>query len=226
MLIDIPDLLSNSEVIAFRERLAGAEWIDGRKTAGSQARGVKSNLQLDDDAPLAKELSTYILRKLGSHPTFLSAALPHSIFPPRFNCYQQGGAYGLHVDNAIMALPDQGLLRSDISATLFLSDPDAYEGGELMIEGSFGAQQVKLESGSLILYPASSLHEVRPVISGRREAAFFWVQSMVREHHQREQLFELDQAIQVLSSDRGSDNHEVRRLSALYHNLLRSWSIV
>tara|TARA_R100000306_G_scaffold62548_2_gene73021 strand:+ start:53132 stop:53815 length:684 start_codon:yes stop_codon:yes gene_type:complete len=225
LLTEIPALLSDNEITTIRGRLATAEWVDGRQTAGSQARQVKRNLQLDDDSALAKELRDFIVRKLGSHPTFLSATLPYSIFPPRFNCYEHGGAYGLHVDNAIMTLPDQRLLRSDISATLFLSAPESYDGGELMIEGSFGAQSVKLDAGSLILYPSSSLHEVRPVTSGRRQAAFFWVQSMVRETHQREQLFELDQAIQVLSVDRGADDHEVRRLSALYHNLLRSWSV-
>ena len=169
-------------------------------------------------------LGQVITQAVKQHPLFVSATLPHTVFPPRFNCYQDGGHYGLHIDGSVMTLPDGRLMRSDVSATLFLSDADEYEGGELSIETQFGAQEVKLNAGDIIVYPSSSLHEVKPVTQGKRIASFFWVQSMVADPTQREQLFELDQSIQILTAQRGRDDNEVRRLSGLYHNLLRGWA--
>ena len=224
MLLPIPEILSKDEVQQFHQHLDAASWQDGTLTAGGQAALVKSNLQLDDNADLTQQLSQTLLKRLASHPAFISAALPNKIFPPKFNCYQKGGHYGLHVDNAIMALSDGQSLRTDVSATLFFSEPEDYEGGELMIETQYGAQSVKLPAGDLIVYPSTSLHEVKAVTKGRRISSFFWVQSLVKDSQQREQLFELDQSIQVLTMERGQDDNEVRRLTGIYHNLVRSWS--
>lgn len=224
MLLTIDQLLPRSETIEFARRLTKADWQDGKKTAGSQAMTVKSNLQLDDQSALAIQLRQLLLQKLAAHPLFISAALPNAIFPPKFNCYQNGGHYGQHVDNALMTLPDGRFIRTDISATLFLTEPQSYEGGELMIESQYGAQSVKLNAGDLVLYPSTSLHEVKPVTSGQRICAFFWVQSLVRDSIQREQLFELDQSIQSLTQEIGVSHPEVRRLTGIYHNLLRSWT--
>lgn len=223
MLLPIEQILNPEEIIECRELLAGSEWQDGVQTAGAQAARVKSNQQLDDRSASALHLRKIILDRLGNHPLFISSALPTRIYPPKFNRYRDGGRYGLHVDSAIMALAEGGQLRTDISCTLFLCDADSYTGGELCIETQYGVQQVKLNAGDLILYPSNSLHQVKPVTAGERVAAFFWVQSMVRQAYRREQLFELDQAIQQLSIDRGVEDAEVRRLSAVYHNLLRDW---
>jgi len=165
-----------------------------------------------------------ILSRLSECPEFISAALPKRIYPSKFNCYRNGGHYGLHVDSSIMTLPDGESLRTDISATLFLCDPDDYDGGELVVESQYGIQEVKLSAGDMILYPSTSLHEVRPVTRGERVCAFFWVQSMVRESQHRELLFDLDQSIQQLTKERGTDCPEVRRLTGIYHNLIRSWA--
>lgn len=224
MLIAIPEVLSKQEVAQYRQHLTSAPWLDGRATAGSQAAQVKSNLQLDDKTELTQHLSQTLLSRLTSHPTFISAALPNKIFPPKFNLYQDGGKYGLHVDNAIMTLPNGESLRTDISSTIFFSEPNDYEGGELAIETQYGAQEVKLNAGDMIIYPSTSLHEVRPVTQGNRICAFLWVQSLVKDNQQREQLFELDQSIQVLTMERGNDDFEVKRLSGIYHNLVRLWS--
>jgi PKHD-type hydroxylase len=223
MLLPIANVLSTAEVAYCRSRLVQGCWQDGRHTAGGQAALVKANLQLDANSPLAAELGELILRALAANPAFLSAALPKKIFPPKFNCYRDGGHYGLHVDNAILYPPDGHPLRSDVSATLFLSAPEEYQGGELCIETQYGAQQVKLNAGDMILYPATSLHEVKPVTSGARLCSFFWLESLVANSHHRELLFDLDQSIQVLTSERGGQDDEVRRLTGIYHNLVRTW---
>lgn len=227
MLIVIEKLLDASEVAAFRAQLDTAAWIDGAATAGSRSVAVKNNLQLDDASPVAVELGHHILRKLGQHPLFISAALAEKIHPPRFNLYRDGGEYGVHVDAAIMRVPGAGVtLRSDLSATVFLSDPAAYDGGELEIEGAFGAQSVKLPAGDMVLYPSSSLHRVRPVTRGRRMASFFWIQSAVPDAQARALLFDLDQSIQALSVGRARDDADIDRLTFVYHNLLRRWASV
>jgi PKHD-type hydroxylase len=226
MLLPIEQIISREDAFRLRETIEQAQWLDGRRTAGGLSADVKSNLQLDEQSDLAKQLGQVVTQTVKQHPLFVSATLPHTVFPPRFNCYQGGGHYGLHIDGSIMNLPDGRLMRSDISVTLFLSDADEYEGGELSIETQFGAQEVKLNAGDIILYPSSSLHEVKPVTKGKRVASFFWIQSMVPDPTQREQLFELDQSIQILTVERGRSDNEVRRLSGLYHNLLRGWASV
>lgn len=224
MLLPIENVLSADEVLHFRQQLATAPWQDGKASAGSQAMLVKDNLQLDDRSETAQTLRNFILARLASHPDFIAAALPKKIFPPKFNCYQHGGHYGLHVDGAIMTLPDGQAMRTDLSVTLFLCDPDEYEGGELVIDSHLGVQEVKLAAGDLILYPSTSLHEVRPVTAGARICSFFWLESMVRQASRRETLYDLDQSIQQLTRERGGDDSEVRRLSWVYHNLLREWA--
>lgn len=224
MLLPIEQLIDPEEARQLGTLLKAQTWLDGRRTAGASAARVKSNLQLDETSELVITLSQRIRDVVRQHPLFMSAALPNRIFPPRFNCYQNGGHYGLHTDAAILTLPDGSMMRSDVSATLFLCDAEDYEGGELAIETRFGAQEVKMNAGDLILYPSTSLHEVRPVTRGQRIAAFFWIQSLVADISQRETLFELDQSIQILTSERGAADNEVRRLSAVYHNLMRQWS--
>ncbi|HLS98485.1 MAG: Fe2+-dependent dioxygenase [Porticoccaceae bacterium] len=224
MLIPIDNLLDKATARDWEARLAAAHWQDGRLTAGSQAIHVKANQQIADGSDLATALGNGILRALGAHPLFLSAALPKKIFPPKFNRHREGGHYGPHVDNAILHLPGGEVLRTDLSATLFLSEPDDYEGGELVIETRYGAQQVKLGAGDLILYPATSLHEVRPVTAGSRICGFFWIESLVRDGQRREMLFDLDQSIQALTLERGGADGEVRRLAGVYHNLVRHWA--
>ncbi|WP_299873201.1 Fe2+-dependent dioxygenase [uncultured Cocleimonas sp.] len=224
MLLPIAEVLTQEEVNQFRAHIDNAPWQDGKLSAGSQASFVKSNQQLDDSNEITQSLSNTLLHRLQTHPTFVSATLPFKFYPPKFNRYQNNGSYGLHVDSSIMTTPNQETIRTDISATLFLTDPDEYEGGELMIETQYGAQEVKLNAGDLIVYPSTSLHEVKPVTKGSRISAFLWVQSLVKNSQQREILFELDQSIQVLTMDRGADDTEVRRLSGVYHNSVRQWS--
>ncbi len=224
MLLPIENLLSQDEVCQIRQQLNQGHWLDGRDTAGGIARTVKHNQQADESLPQVQQLQQFLLQKLSRHPLFITAALPEKIYPPKFNRYAEGGTYGLHVDSAMMYLADGESLRTDVSATLFLCEPDTYDGGELIIETQYGAQQVKLNAGDLILYPSTSLHEVRPVTRGERVCSFFWVQSLIRHAHQREQLFDLDQVVQTLTADRGADDAQVRSLSGLYHNLIRSWA--
>jgi len=224
MLLPIPDILSADEVAQFRAALARADWSDGRVTAGAQAAQVKNNLQLIEDHPVARELGDVILRKLARNPLFTSAALPLKVFPPLFNRYEGGGNFGMHIDTAVRytSLPPHRV-RTDLSATLFLTNPDEYEGGELTVEDTYGVHKVKLPAGQLILYPASSLHEVKPVTRGARISAFFWVQSMVRDDAKRSMLFDLDNAIQRLNRD--VPNHpSAVQLTGVYHNLLRTWA--
>lgn len=225
MLVIIENLLTPDEVRQFRERLAPADWIDGAQTAGSRSIAVKQNLQLDHADPLAVALGNIILGKLGKNPLFLSASLAETIWPPVFNCYQNGGHYGTHVDSALMRLPETGrTIRSDLSATLFLSDPDDYDGGELLIEEQFGGQAVKLAAGDMVLYPSSSLHQVTPVTRGARICAIMWMQSAVADAAARTMLFDLDQSIQALSIGRAKDDADIDRLIHVYHNLMRRWA--
>ena len=222
MLIPIERFLPADEVESFRAQLHAAEWQDGATSAGTLARSVKHNQQLGEDAPTAIGLGERLLRRLGNHPLFVSAALPSRIYPPRFNRYVDGGSYGTHVDGALMRVPGSNtLMRSDLSATLFLSDPDSYDGGELEIETAFGVQGVKLDAGDLVVYPSSSLHRVTPVTRGERLAGFFWIESVVADDAERLLLFDLDQAIQGLQASVAAGDPNLLKLTAVYHNLLR-----
>jgi PKHD-type hydroxylase len=225
MLISIEKVLTKDEVRQFRQHLDQAQWENGLNTAGTLASQVKRNLQLADGSDLAISLGNHILRKLGSHPEFISAALPQRIYPPKFNCYRGGGTYGAHVDSALMTVPGTDItVRTDVSATLFLAEPDEYEGGELEIEGPFGVQTVKLEAGDMVLYPSTSLHRVTPVTRGVRIASFFWIQSLVQDEGERTLLYDLDQSIQDLTASGRPDDPDLLRLSGVYHNLLRRWA--
>tara|TARA_R110000824_G_scaffold204825_5_gene389572 strand:- start:298 stop:981 length:684 start_codon:yes stop_codon:yes gene_type:complete len=225
MLTIIEKILDAQEVRDFRQRLATAEWRDGADSAGTRSVKVKQNLQLGRQNELAVALGHIILRKLGNDPLFVSASLAEKIWPPIFNLYQDGGHYGTHSDAALMRLPEANLtIRSDLSATLFLSEPDEYDGGELVIEEHYGAQPVKLAAGDMILYPSSSLHQVTPVTRGQRICAITWMQSAVADAAAREMLFDLDQSIQALAPDRPDDDADINRLVHVYHNMLRRWA--
>jgi len=223
MLLHIPQVLNADEVAEFRRRLDAADWTDGRETVGAQGAKVKHNEQLPDTSPLKAELGKAVLAALERNPLFFAATLPAKILPPRFNRYTGGGQYGFHVDGAVMRLGGGEQLRSDISCTLFLNDPDEYEGGELVISDTYGEHEVTLPAGDAIVYPSSSLHRVMPVTRGARLASFFWVQSLVRDDGRRRMLFELDTSIQKLTAD-SADAEAVLRLTGIYHNLLRLWS--
>jgi len=226
MLIQIPNVFDPEHVNAFRERLDAAEWIDGDVTAGHQSRRAKNNMQLAEHDPIAAELGDLIVAALERNSLFVSAALPRKVFPPLFNRYSGGQSFGTHVDNAIRQVTGtEHRVRTDLSATLFLSNPDEYEGGELVIEDNYGVQRVKLTAGSMILYPASSLHHVTPVTSGARVSSFFWIQSMVRDDGERTLLFDLDTSIQRLAAE-APDHPSVIQLTGVYHNLLRRWADV
>lgn len=223
-MIGIPGVLAPAEVAQCRQRLEQAKWPHGGRTAGHVAARVKHNQQLADDDPLGSELGALITGRLAGMPRFVAAALPLKILPPRFNRYAGDAHYGLHIDSAILALPATGQrIRGDLSATLFLSDPDTYDGGELVIGTGLAQQRVKLPAGHLLLYPADTLHEVTPVTRGVRFAAFFWIQSLVVDKVQRQRLFELDEAIQALAAD-VPDHPGIAQLTGLYHNLLRAWA--
>lgn len=224
MMLRIPALLTPEEVRECRQAMEAADWQDGRTTAGHLAARVKSNLQLPVDSPLAQKMGTLILDKLSRNPLYLSAALPLRVLPPRFNRYEGGGTYGNHIDNALFVIPGTAIkVRTDVSSTVFFSDPDEYEGGELVVEDTFGHQSVKLAAGDAILYPGTSLHRVNPVTQGTRYASFFWTQSLVQSDEQRRLLFDLDQSIQQLTAD-CPDHPRLSALSGTYHNLLRMWS--
>ena len=226
MLLHIPGIFDHTQVTQIRQALEEADWIDGKVTAGHQSSKAKHNLQLPEDHPLAREISEAMLQRLWQNPLFMSAALPHKVFPPLFNRYSAGGSFGFHIDNAIRQVrnsPER--VRTDLSSTLFFSDPDEYEGGELVIQDTFGTQRVKLPAGDLLLYPATSLHKVEAVTRGTRLASFFWTQSLVREDSQRSLLFEMDQAIQRLTLDI-PDHPSLIQLTGNYHNLLRRWAEV
>jgi PKHD-type hydroxylase len=226
MLLSIPDVLTAAQVIQARELLEQAEWVDGRVTAGHQSAKAKDNMQVREGHPAAVKVGETILEALGKNPLFLSAALPLRVFPPLFNRYQGGQSFGTHVDNAIRQIPGTPYrIRTDLSATLFLSRPEEYEGGELTVEGTYGVQRVKLPAGHMVLYPATSLHHVQPVPRGTRICSFFWIQSMVRDDGRRSVLFDLDLGIQKISRDYPNHPSTVH-LTDVYHNLLRQWADV
>lgn len=227
MMLQVPQVLSKDEVAQVRSQIDAGEWVDGNLTSGPQARLAKVNRQLLPRAPQAAAAGEIILRALRANPLFVSAALPRIIMSPLFNRYGEGQGFGDHVDNAVRADPlTAQTLRTDLSATLFLSEPDAYDGGELTVEDTFGVQGVKLAAGDLILYPASSIHRVTPVTRGERTAAFFWIQSLVRDDAQRSLLLNLDVQVQKLTARLGGDAEEVIALTGAYHNLLRMWAEV
>jgi PKHD-type hydroxylase len=226
VLSPIPELLTAEQVAQARQGLDQADWVDGRVTAGHQSARTKENMQLPEDHPAARALGEMILTALGQNALFISAALPSKVFPPLFNRYQSGQTFGTHVDNAIRQVTGTPhRIRTDLSATLFLSRPEEYDGGELVVEDTYGVHSVKLPAGHLILYPASSLHHVRPVTRGVRLASFFWIQSMVRDDGQRTLLFDLDTAIQRVNQDM-PDHPSAVQLVGIYHNLLRRWADV
>jgi PKHD-type hydroxylase len=226
VLLQIPGVLAAQELAHCQRLLERAEWIDGRVTAGHQSTQVKHNRQLAEHSEVAAELGKIVLGAVSRSPLFISAALPNRIFPPLFNCYEVGDGFGTHVDNAIRVASASGMrVRTDVSATLFLSEPGDYDGGELIVEDTYGAHSVKLPAGGIVLYPASSLHHVKPITRGRRVASFFWIQSMVRDDGQRALLFDLDNAIRRLGADHPSHPSLVQ-LTGVYHNLLRSWAEV
>ncbi len=221
----IPDILSAPDISDIRARLLAADWIDGNATSGTQSALAKRNRQLPEEAPLAAELGNRILDALGRSPTFVAAALPLKVYPPLFNAYAGGEAFGTHVDSAIRIRRGTDFrIRSDLSATLFLSDSDSYDGGELVIEDGLVPHRIKLPAGHLLLYPASTLHRVEPVTRGTRLAAFFWIQSMVRDTPARTMLFDLDRSIQALGAALAPGHADIIRLTGLYHNLLRRWA--
>jgi PKHD-type hydroxylase len=229
MLICIPEVLNKADVADFRRVMDGCVWEDGRSTAGAQSALVKRNEQLPPDGEVARKLGHRIVSALTSNPRFLSAAVPLHIFPPLFNRYAaaDGHHFGIHVDNAVRGDRLTGLrIRTDLSVTLFLSEPEEYDGGELVIEDFYGSHQVKLPAGDLVLYPASSLHMVTPVTRGARVASFFWLQSMIRDVHARSLIFDLDTAIQAVVERLGRDVPETVQLTGIYHNLIRCWAEV
>ncbi len=226
MLVHVQNLLDSEQLNHFRQRLkaADAPWVDGRVTAGHQGIHVKQNQQIAEGSALSAELGSVVLAALERLPLFISAALPNLVYPPMFNRYENGMHFGSHVDGSVRLLPTTGAkMRTDLSATLFLAPPESYDGGELMVEDTYGAQSIKLAAGDMVLYPASSLHRVTPVTRGVRMACFFWVQSMVRDDGQRALLFDLDNAIQRLTAT-GADDAARVHLTGCYHNLLRMWS--
>lgn len=224
MVVQVPNVLSAEEVAAARRALDQVEWVDGRITAGAQSARVKHNQQIPEAHPVAQQLGEMILAQLQRHPLFMSAALPLRVFPPMFNRYQGGESFGNHVDNSIRQVTGTShRIRTDLSATLFLSAPDEYDGGELLVEDTFGVHSVKLPAGHMVLYPASSLHRVQPVSRGARVSSFFWIQSMIRDDGARTLLFDLDTAIQRLSQDHPEHPSSVQ-LTGVYHNLIRRWA--
>ncbi|MFM9834758.1 MAG: Fe2+-dependent dioxygenase [Methylophilaceae bacterium] len=226
MLLRIPQLLNTDELVQVRALLLQADWVDGKVTAGSQSAQVKRNMQLAESSEYAENARQIMLKALSRNALFFSAALPKKIYPPLFNQYQIGMDFGAHIDNAVRTHAISGVhVRTDISCTLFLSDPESYEGGELVVEDTYGQQTVKLPAGDMVLYPGTSLHQVKPVTHGARLACFFWVQSMVRDDAQRTLLFDMDAAIVTLRQEMG-DTAAVIRLTGNYHNLIRMWSDV
>ncbi len=224
MLVTIPQILTKERVQQARNILLEADWTDGNVTAGYQSAKAKNNLQLPEGSAAAIELGDMILTAMAKNTMFMSAALPLKIFPPLFNCYQGGGNFGVHVDNAIRQVPGTPVkVRTDVSMTLFLSEADEYEGGELIIEDTYGSQKVKLSAGDLVLYPSTSLHRVTPVTRGRRLASFFWLQSMVGSDERRALLFDMDMAIQSLRG-KLDDSAEIVQLTGVYHNMIRQWA--
>lgn len=226
MLLHIPGVLSTEQAREMGRRLAASEaWVDGRHSVGSQGAEVKRNQQLDEDCELCNELGNRVHQALLEHPLFFAAALPRQILAPRFNRYRGGETYGMHVDGSVMRKRDGEQMRSDLSCTLFFSEPEDYDGGELVVSDTYGEHDVKLPAGDLILYPSSSLHSVNPVTRGERLASICWVQSMVRNLEQRRMLLEMDTAITRLQ-ETGADRQPLVELTGIYHNLLRQWAEV
>ncbi|WP_428969081.1 Fe2+-dependent dioxygenase [Sphingomonas sp. Xoc002] len=225
MLIVLPDILDPAGVAQVRRVIDGGPWADGNATSGPQAALAKRNEQLPEDSGAAVEAGRMVLDALGRSPLFVAAALPLKVYPPLFNRYAGGQAFDVHVDNAVRLKRGSDFrMRSDLSLTLFLEDPDAYDGGELVVEDLYGEQRVKLSAGSAVLYPASSLHRVEPVTKGTRVASFLWIQSMVRDDGERRILFDLDRAVQRVGADKGQGDRSVVELTGIYHNLLRRWA--
>ena len=225
MLLHIPGVFTKDEVATLRARLDAGPWADGNVTSGHQSAMAKVNRQLPEDSAEAREVGALVLQALQANPMFVSAALPHTIFPPLFNAYEGGERFDVHVDNAIRQRGSVRI-RSDLSATLFLSEPGDYDGGELIVEELYGPQSVKLPAGDLVLYPSKSLHRVTPVKRGARVSSFFWIQSLIRDDADRETLFRLDVAIQRVSAEKGPKDAAVLELTAVYHNLIRRWAEV
>jgi PKHD-type hydroxylase len=226
MLLQIPDVISAEQVAQARQMLDASQWVDGRVTAGHQSALAKHNLQLPEEHPVARQLGEMIVGALQRNSLFIAAALPLRVFPPLFNKYEAGQSFGNHVDNAIRQVAGTAVrIRTDLSATLFLAEPEEYEGGELLVEDTYGVHSVKLPAGHLVLYPSSSLHNVRAVTRGARIASFFWIQSMLRDDAERTLLFDLDTAIQRLTVDI-PDHPAALQLTGVYHNLLRRWADV
>lgn len=226
MMLHIPQVLSPEQVADCRRLLQQAPWADGRSTAGFQSAMAKDNLQLPEDCAEARQIGALILQALERNPLFIAAALPSRIFPPLFNCYQGGQSFGIHVDNAIRTERGSGeRIRTDLSATLFFTAPYEYDGGELVVEDTYGAHSVKLPAGDMILYPSTSLHQVMPVTHGARVCSFFWMQSMVRDDGQRSLLFDLDTGIQRINQELGAEHAASVQLTGVYHNLLRRWAL-
>ena len=224
MLLQIPEVLTAEQVLHARKLLNEADWIDGRATAGSQSSRAKDNMQLPEDHPFARQIGETILASLAQNALFVSAALPQRVFPPLFNRYRGGQSFGTHIDNAIRQITGTPIrIRTDISATLFLSSPEEYDGGELCVEDTYGIHKVKLPAGDMVIYPSSSLHQVSPVTNGERISSFFWIQSLVRDDGQRSLLFDLDLGIQRINHDHPNDPTAVQ-LTGVYHNLVRRWA--
>ena len=227
MMLKIEGVLDATGVERVRAIIDRGRWVDGNETSGHQSRLAKNNRQLAQGSQEAADAGRLVLDAIGSTPEFVAAALPLKVFPPLFNAYSGGEAFGTHVDNSVRQLRGSDFrIRSDLSCTLFLEPPENYDGGELVVEDLFGEHRVKLNAGDMVLYPASSLHQVTPVTRGTRTASFFWLQSMVRDHAEREQLFRLDRSIQTLSAERGGEDALVKELTNLYHNLIRRWADV
>lgn len=225
MLVTIPDLLTKEEVGYIRQVLEGTNWVDGRATAGDQAGKVKNNLQVPVDSAEGRELGNIVLRALARNATYSSAVLPLNILPPMFNRYDEGMTFGAHVDGSIRVAPGSGQrLRTDVSTTIFLTPPEEYDGGELIVHDTYGAHSVKLDAGAAVVYPATSLHSVTPVTRGSRWGSFFWAQSMVRDDWRRHMLYDLDRAIQRIRGQLPDDDPGVSGMTAHYHNLIRHWA--
>jgi len=225
MLLHIPGVLTQQQVAHCRQVMDAAQWVDGNVTAGPQSALAKNNMQLPEGSAEARQLGEIVMAALEKSPLFISAALPHTVFPPLFNRYAGGQAFGTHVDNAIRNLAGTDFrIRTDLSCTLFLAEPEEYDGGELIVEDTYGEKQVKLPAGDMVLYPSTSLHRVSPVTRGARVASFFWLQSMVRDDGQRTLLFQLDTSIQQLVARLGNADPQVVQLTGIYHNLLRRWA--
>lgn len=225
MLIKIPRVLNRDQLVQARAQLDAAQWIDGSTTAGYQSARVKKNIQLPEDSTVARQVGDMILAALANQPAFIGAALPCKIFPPLFNCYQSGHTFGEHIDNAIRYVKGTPVkVRTDLSVTLFLCEPEEYDGGELIIQDTYGEHAVKLAAGDMVLYPSTSLHRVTPVTRGQRLCSFFWLQSMVAREDQRRVLFDMDTALQHLRQSHSDEEPALIKLTGVYHNLLRQWA--